>query len=436
MTELFELSATNSPGEDLLKCLQDSSEPLDVKQLVKQNPELKQKEFDLEAELEQLTRAGTLYRYPPKSKKGQSRYWNRDPQSLVRDAVFELIRESREPLAAKDIKKKLKLPISVTEEQITKLADSTVESGQLYQVSPKTKSSGIRYWDRKPEDIIEPLLLQFTKSADEPVGLNDVKKGVLLPFKLSDDELRAVLDVAVQQGELNHIPAKSAKNGPRYWSQDEVEFARRTIRGTLEQKGTQTAASLKKTIGWLTSDQANTLLKQLAESRGIFVQPPVGSSKTVSFGARPPVPGPYLKDVGKRLTAVVEKLRGADVADVELRRAIVEVIESSGVSLSGLQARVPVTSEPPKSTNVDLVVLMKKLEPAAERGALVTARVLRQAANISKTAFDQLALALAREGRIVLHEHDFPSSLSESDRDLLISDGQGSYFVGMALRPR
>jgi hypothetical protein len=83
---------------------------------------------------------------------------------------------------------------------------------------------------------------------------------------------------------------------------------------------------------------------------------------------------------------------------------------------------------------VDLVRLMRQLDAGADRGALVTARVLRGAAGLPKKQFDELALQLSRAGRIVLHRHDFASSLSVVERDELVTDGEGQYFVGMALR--
>ena len=81
-----------------------------------------------------------------------------------------------------------------------------------------------------------------------------------------------------------------------------------------------------------------------------------------------------------------------------------------------------------------LVRLMRQLDAGADRGALVTARVLRAAAGLPKRQFDELALQLSRAGRIVLHRHDFAGSLSAAERDELVTDGAGEYFVGMALR--
>jgi hypothetical protein len=78
---------------------------------------------------------------------------------------------------------------------------------------------------------------------------------------------------------------------------------------------------------------------------------------------------------------------------------------------------------------------MKQVEPGAQHGALVTSRELRRAARLNKADFDALALELARQGRLVLHRHDFASSLSPEEKDELVSDGQGNYYVGLALRP-
>lgn len=441
MTDHTEPAVIESLRDRLLACLRNAEAPLDARQVSRQIQDQKVQSTELEGELEQLSQSGVLFRYSPKSPKARMRYWDRDPQVVVNRAMLELIRDTHEPQTAKEIKRQLKLPFSIELDQLESLLKSAVEAGKLHKVSPKTKSTGPRYWDRKPGDITRPRLVRFVHSSEEPVNLKEIKRGAQLPFKLSDSELSAELEFAVRQGELHLIPPKTAKSGPRYWSQDQVEFARRTIIQSLQQKGIQTAASLKQKVRWLPKGQADGLLNSLTESQGIYVQPAVGNSKTVKFGLRPPVPAPYLKDIGKRLTAVVDKLRNAAVAEVDLRRAIVEVVEASGVSLAGLklaglQSDSLSASEPSELSNVDLVELMKKLEPAAERGALMTVRVLRQAANVSKSTFDQQAIALAREGRVVLHEHDFPSSLTPAERDMLISDGQGHYFVGLALRPR
>jgi hypothetical protein len=65
-------------------------------------------------------------------------------------------------------------------------------------------------------------------------------------------------------------------------------------------------------------------------------------------------------------------------------------------------------------------------------GALLSVREVRAAAKLPKDTFDALALNLARHGRIVLHHHDFPSSLSVKERSELIEDLSGTHYVGIA----
>jgi hypothetical protein len=83
---------------------------------------------------------------------------------------------------------------------------------------------------------------------------------------------------------------------------------------------------------------------------------------------------------------------------------------------------------------VDLLALIRRIEPGAERGALVVSRDLRRAARLEKETFDRTVLDLARQGRLSLHRHDYPASLTAAERDDLVTDGAGTYYVGVALR--
>lgn len=82
----------------------------------------------------------------------------------------------------------------------------------------------------------------------------------------------------------------------------------------------------------------------------------------------------------------------------------------------------------------DLIKLMHQIESGARRGALVTSRDLRRAAGLPKEKFDQEMLELSKQGKVSLHKHDFPQSLSQSERDEMVTDGNGHYFVGAAIR--
>lgn len=94
------------------------------------------------------------------------------------------------------------------------------------------------------------------------------------------------------------------------------------------------------------------------------------------------------------------------------------------------QRQEPEKKKPP----VNLVALMRKIEPGADRGALVSCRDLRLAAKLSKRKFDAAVLRLARLQRVSLHRHDHAASLKPEKLAELVTDGNGTYYVGLAIR--
>ncbi|MFM7863765.1 MAG: hypothetical protein ACKPHU_06105, partial [Planctomycetaceae bacterium] len=238
--------------------------------------------------------------------------------------------------------------------------------------------------------------------------------------------------------------AKTAAGGVRYWGRDVLEFAGASVVGELRQRGTLATAKLRAVVKWLDEVRFTELLDGLAAQRLIFRHPAMTAVKSSQpvWGISPPSPEPWLRPIREQLCQVVLQLRGAAVSATDLRRAAVEMLEAAGIvlgatgsgagSIAGAGAAAAVTAT--AGVTVDLVRLMRELDAGADRGALVTARVLRAAAGLPKRQFDELALQSARAGRIVLHRHDFASSLSVAERDELVTDGAGEYFVGMALR--
>jgi hypothetical protein len=61
----------------------------------------------------------------------------------------------------------------------------------------------------------------------------------------------------------------------------------------------------------------------------------------------------------------------------------------------------------------------------------VSIRELRRSAGLAKSTFDNTVLSLALKGKVALHHHDFPSSLPPDERDELVRDEQGTYYVGI-----
>lgn len=76
---------------------------------------------------------------------------------------------------------------------------------------------------------------------------------------------------------------------------------------------------------------------------------------------------------------------------------------------------------------------VRMVERGETPGALLSVRKVRERADLSKEDFDAVALQLQHEGKLVLHHHDFPASLTRVERDALIQGPKGFYYVGLAL---
>jgi hypothetical protein len=88
---------------------------------------------------------------------------------------------------------------------------------------------------------------------------------------------------------------------------------------------------------------------------------------------------------------------------------------------------------PNATTEMAAVMRAVQEEEAADRpGALLSIKNVRRRAGLPKEEFDAAALELQSQGRLVLHYHDFPASLSSADRDAMVRDSRGNYYIGVA----
>lgn len=349
-----------------------------------------------------------------------------------RAELLNVIRGSNAPLTASQLYKLLPAPRKVRTAEVAPILEEFVAGGALRRVPPPTPTGKPSYWDRDVRAIARTAALDALRRADAPLTAAELAKQISGPLKFKEGDLTSLLDECVAAGTLHAFPPLSAKKKPRYWDRDALTFARLTILGVVGAKGPQTQANLRKGVKWLSDAQFAQVFENLRAARELLPHPPLVGSR-VLFGNRPPAPGLYLKKLGTELAKIVEKLTAAGVAREDLRRALVELIEAAGVPF-GTTGGPPNAPAPPRADAMDLIALMKRLEPGAERGALLGARDLRRAAGLDKAPFDAAVLELSRQGRVSLHRHDYPASLTPEERDELVTDGAGTYYVGLALR--
>jgi hypothetical protein len=135
--------------------------------------------------------------------------------------------------------------------------------------------------------------------------------------------------------------------------------------------------------------------------------------------------------LAKSLTAIAKELEATDAANIP-RESVLEFLASE---LGVKQARAAAPKSPEvRALREPFLAALRRLAAKDGAGALLSVRQLRSESGIDKSAFDTTALALSREGAIVLHHHDHAASLPESERNLLIRDASGTHYVGIALR--
>ena len=216
-----------------------------------------------------------------------------------------------------------------------------------------------------------------------------------------------------------------------------LELGRRVAAQTINAKGPQTQVNLRKALKSFNDSQFHDIVSTMRANGSLVAHPPLGTAKQELLGTRPPSAALYFKDIGTQLKKVVGLLAAAHVSTDELRRTAVQLLAEAGISLgSNGMSHAPQSGAAAVTEVVDLVGVMKRIEPGAERGALVGARELRRAVRLPKPDFDHAVLELARQGQLSLHRHDYATSLTPQERDELVTDGDGTFYVGMALRPR
>ena len=155
------------------------------------------------------------------------------------------------------------------------------------------------------------------------------------------------------------------------------------------------------------------------------------------LGLRPPPPdlSAVLKTVFRALDKVIHK---TDAAEVPRQAVLAALAEKLGIEQSARATpRKPTLDDrgaSPETDRSSFIRALRDLSGQNVTGGLLPVRDLRAQLRLEKPRFDQLALELFRDEVITLHHHDFPSSLSPSERQEMVEDERGTHYNGIALR--
>ena len=338
-----------------------------------------------------------------------------------RGAVRQLLERSQTAKSAPQIWKELPKLLILTRKELPILLEDMVAAGEIF-IWP-----GKRYWDRDPRSEAQPLILQYL-SHSGVVSAAKVKTALRLPLEVIDPALKGL----VAEGRL-HIwqPGKTAQ----YCLFDPQSAAQETLLKALAD-GPLTERNV---VDWvkkkLTGYNAKNLeqhLSPLLHSGQVIEHPKYGKTKA-RYGLKAPEPDLYLERAKSEIETVHRLLAPSGVSLEAIFRSLAEQL--------GLETR-PSTNgrEKPEDrtplAEAERLILegIARLQPLGQRRALVSIRELRRLLTLMKNDFDRAVFSLAVKGRVALHHHDFPSSLTLDEREEMVRDDRGTYYVGIVPR--
>lgn len=260
----------------------------------------------------------------------------------------------------------------------------------------------------------------------------DLKKKLPKPLQARHAEVLEALKELAASGDLFGYVTTKAE---RFFAADPIATLDRVVPEILDRSGPLDPKAILRAVAAAAPGHEEPLaawMKTAPKRRLIFEHAPAPKSRAKRFGSTPD-----LRRLLSKTLAELHKALAAIEADGVPRERVLETIrEDLGLSAAPI-AKAPESSAPSTSMPSDRDVVraaLDKLVTERPAGTLLHARDLRARTPLDKERFDAAALALSREGVVVLHHHDHPAALSEEERRALITDGRGMFYIGIAPR--
>jgi hypothetical protein len=333
-------------------------------------------------------------------------------------AVMGILQQSRAPKSLSQIRKELSGSFLQSSKDLALLLDEMTSKGEIFSWPQK------RFWDRDPRTVLPDLILTFLTNSQVATA-SKIKTNLRLPLEM----VETTLNELVNRGRLYlWQPAKT----PCFCLTEPLKTAIETILNALA-TGPLTEKEL---VGWvrkrLPGYQAKHLKEHLSFSKQVYEYPKYGKVKP-KYGLTPPEPGPYLGKAMQEINTVRRLLSPFHVSTEAIYEALVQELGLKREAEAPLEER-PQEEIPSRDAGPLILKGITRLQPLGQSRALVSIRELRRSLGLAKGVFDKAVLSLALQGKVALHHHDFPSSLSSEERDELVRDEQGTYYVGIALK--
>lgn len=265
-----------------------------------------------------------------------------------------------------------------------------------------------------PSADLDVLLRKIIAQGPDPLTTKRVRSALPSGYRIPLDQLNERLSALARGGLLFEWPTR-----PKQYAAHSLEaFVQEKIIEVLQRRKPLTTAALSKKLPKAARPLVVRTLGRLLEEGRVWKHPKIGRSEP--YGLAPPDPLDYLRP---KLDKLVDTFKTLGFSLSAIKEAFQHYLQA-----------LPLDSE--SEAQVILSTILR-LNPQAHRGALVYLPELRQALRHhfpDKRSFDQAVLWLAQQGKVQLQSHDLPSQLSPEEREAMIDNGRGSYFMAVGLR--
>ena len=293
---------------------------------------------------------------------------------------------------------------------------------------------------------IEAAILSLLAASPDPLPVSKLRAGLRKPHDLSVQELEALVAGHVGLGTVfRYAPLRG--EGFRYWDRDRGHYL-----DTLIERELRAAAlpihTLRGRVARRLADASETELREriegLLRAGRLHELPRVAGNRAARLSAKPPDPKVYLSGLIQRLVHAIEEesLRLAAfgvpcAATFAAARALLEESVLYGrPAPDGVSPHVD-SAVTEQDLEHQILEQLRRLSADLRHGGLVSTRELRGTQPRfahEHAAFDRALLRLAKDGRVWLFRHDFPASLTESERKAMVTDGRGNYYNGISFK--
>lgn len=297
-----------------------------------------------------------------------------------------------------------------------------------------------------PESFQTPdtpaAIRQMVTTAAAPLTAEVIYQNLPGGYASGKKELTGILRSEVQSGRLFRWQPGPRSRKERFWHQEESGYIQERILASLAAQPLTRQALLEKMkknvvayAGTTLTKLINTTVESLVKGKTLYLLPPFGRYRSLRYSRTPADPRNYLAAVRKEFELVCRKLKKAGVTPDDILTALVDM---TGFSLS---LHPPDTLSTSKSKEMLSEVLLNtvlasisQLDPKALHQAPIWIPDLRQYLKLPKTTFDRAILTLAERGKVFLNRHAHPAQMTDAEKETMIPDDQGGYYVVVVLR--